>query len=843
MRAGLSRRRLRSLIVLGGVMLVLSFAGSAFYDGWRLHQQLLVATDRELGNIAKALADEAAQNLRTVDLLLRDTALWYENDGQRMEPAAVQSVLALRGSGVQQVSVLTIVDAKGMQRYRSRNTGEPLADVSDRPYFTTQRERPTAGLYINEPILTRTERLPAVVISRRLNGPGGAFEGVVTAIVTLKHMDSTYAAIELGEGSSLLLTLNDGTLVVRQPSMPELEGRMKFPEFAALKGGRLVDRLVSPMDGRRKLVAAVGVGDEPLVLAVTRDEEVALGPWRDEVRSGAIRSVIVALLVGLTTLALLWQLRRLELGERALGQSEERYAMAMEAANEGHAEWNIPQATAFTSDRWRVLHGMKPGDSTQSARTLLDQVDLHLDDVEGCRVAVRDHLEGRTSSIEVEYRVRQSDGEWHWIHARGRCLLDGDHDDAPLRLFCSAIDVTERKAAELAKLDLAIRLQQNQRLEALGTLAGGIAHDFNNILGAILGFGEMAQMQAAPGSPMRRHLDRVMQAGARAKLLVRRILDFSRSGVAERSPVNMQMVVEEVIAMLSPTLPSEMQLKAELECGNAAVIGDATQLYQVVMNLCTNAVHAMQHGTVRVHLRCVDTRSAGVDQREGMPGGVYVRLDVIDGGSGIPVEVQQKMFDPFFTTKNVGEGTGLGLSVVHGIVSNLGGAIDVASNARGTKVSVWLPAEGQSNAEIPARLDDFPRGQGQAIMIIDDEQPVLELVEELLASLGYEPVGFASAEKALAAFEDDPARFDAVMSDEMLPGMAGSDLARLILGTRPTLPFILMSGKVTLAVETRAAAAGVCVVLHKPLGLREMAEQLARCLIDPRAAATATVAT
>jgi PAS domain S-box-containing protein len=794
------------------------------------------ASERELGNLANALAAQTARSLQAVDVLLRDTSIWYEMEGNRLDAGSIEAALASRIVGVSQASVLSIVGADGKQRYRSRQTGEPLADVSDRPYFRAHRDRSDLGMFVNEPVVTRTEGLPALVVSRRLNKTDGSFDGVVTAIVTVQQLQQMYSSINLGKGSALLLTQEDGTLVMRQPPGDEgLQGKqVKFADLAALKGGELVDRAINPTDGRVKLVAVIGIANEPLMLAVTRDEEEALRPWYDEMWSGAVRTVVMSLLVLLTMMALLRQLRGLELGEQALRESEERYAMAMEAANEGHGEWNIPNDSVFASDKWCALHGVDAA-GLKTFADVVRAVSLHPDDLAPVKTAIDDHLAGRSAAIEIEYRVRSgvpalegTDGEWRWIHARARCLMD--ERGKPMRLFCAATDVSARKVGEAERARLETRLQRSERLEALGTLAGGIAHDFNNILGAILGFGEMAQRHADNGQPIRRHIERVLQAGARARLLVRRILDFSRSGVAERVPVNIQAVVEEVVAMLTPTLPQGLSVKTNLRTGNAAVLGDATQLYQVVMNLCTNAVRAMDESGVLELSSCrVDVDQARQLFQGDLRAGSYVCIEVADTGGGIAPDVKARIFDPFFTTRKVGEGTGLGLSVVHGIVSDVGGAIDVADRVDcGTLVSVWLPIVGESERVLPPIASDWPRGNGEAVMIVDDEEALVELAEELLAGLGYEPVGYASSEAALLAFEADPQRFDAVLSDEMLPGMTGSEFAFKLRARRPELPIVLMSGNVSAALEARARAAGVQAVLHKPLALQELAECLSK---------------
>ncbi len=825
-----SARRSRIRLLTGGAALILIFVGSAAYDSWRLYQQVMSANERELSNLTNALAEEASRNLQSVDLMLRDTAAWYEGS-TALAPADISQALKSRSAGVAQVSVLTIVDASGHQRYRSRDTGEPLADVADRPYFRAQRDSPRKiGLFVNPPIVTRTEHLPSLVLSRRLRDRAGNFDGVVTASVTLDQLQAAYAAIHLGEGSSLVLTTGDGMLVVRQPRMPELEGGRRFPELVALKDSARVAHATSPIDGRMKLVSAVGVGGESLVLSITRDEQQALRPWYDDVRSSTIRTTVISLLIMLTTAGLLRQLRRQERSAAALRTSEERYAMAMEAANEGHAEWTVLPDKVFASQKWRALHGIPLTASIESSTDLCREVRLHPDDERTVTESLAEHLAGRSVAIEIDYRVGDGAGGWRWIHSRGRCLLDAQ--GSPLRLFCSAIDVSERKNAELDRSRFEARVQQTRRLEAVGTLAGGIAHDFNNILASILGFGEMAHERSAPGSDQRRYLDQVLQSGARARLLVRKILDFSRSGVAQRGQVRIESVVDEVAQMLTPTVPPHLRIVLQSEAGDAAVLGDATDLYQVVMNLCTNAIQAIEDaGTVTILLerRHLDgPRACFLGE---LPAGEYACIRVSDTGIGIDADKLTRIFDPFYSTKRVGEGTGLGLSVVHGVVSELGGAIDLVSEkGRGTAITVWLPICGELPPAASAESGDWPQGNGETVMIVDDEIALVRLAEELLAGLGYEPIGFESSSDAIRAFEADPLRFDAVLSDEAMPGLRGSEMAKLMLAIRPTLPFLLMSGNLDDEAGRAARASGIAGILHKPLGLRQIAEALAGLL-------------
>jgi len=393
-------------------------------------------------------------------------------------------------------------------------------------------------------------------------------------------------------------------------------------------------------------------------------------------------------------------------------------------------------------------------------------------------------------------------------------------------------EIAERKRAEAERVKLEEQLRQAEKMRAIGTLAGGIAHDFNNILGAILGYGELAQRKAGESGPLREQLDQVMQAGSRGKRLVEQILAFSRSGVGERLPVHVQSVVEETLELLAASLPPTIRLEKKLRSADAAVAGDATQLHQVMMNLCTNAVQAMpEGGVVTVTLERTDVGEARELAHGALAPGPYLRLQVSDTGTGIPRAVLERIFDPFFTTKRVGEGTGLGLSLVHGIVINLGGAVDVETReGAGTTFAVWLPSSGEAPARVVDAAGVLPHGSGEVVMIVDDERALVNVAEEVLAGLGYEPVGFNSSADALAAFCAEPDRYDIVLTDETMPDMTGIELAREIRCLRADIPIVLMSGYSGPRLTEGARAAGVSDVLRKPLVSRDIAEALARVI-------------
>jgi PAS domain S-box-containing protein len=453
---------------------------------------------------------------------------------------------------------------------------------------------------------------------------------------------------------------------------------------------------------------------------------------------------------------------------------------------------------------------------------------FHELDREAVRRNVATCLEGLGRARSWEARKIRKDGKVLWVRETAKAV---PRVDGPIVLIACE-DVTERKQFEAEKERLEAQLRQSHKMEAMGALAGGIAHDFNNILAAILGYGELAEKAAPEGSNVRRYVDNMMHAGGRGKSLVERILAFSRSGLGDRSPINVQAVIEEALELIAASLAPGVLLARRLQAGNVAVIGDATQLHQVAMNLCTNAVQAMDNGGVlEVALECDDVAQRCRLSHGDLAPGVYVRLCVSDTGSGIPPYVLDRMFDPFFTTKDAGEGTGLGLSLVHGIVMDLGGSIDVRTAVgRGTTFTIWLPVGGEATVPSAEIASEVPHGNGESVMVVDDEKSLVALAEEVLAEIGYEPVGFSSSVLALEAFRAAPQRFDIILTDEMMPDLTGTDLAREIRLLRPDIPIVLTSGYSGAPLNERASAVAIQEVLRKPLRSKDIAECFGRVL-------------
>jgi signal transduction histidine kinase len=392
----------------------------------------------------------------------------------------------------------------------------------------------------------------------------------------------------------------------------------------------------------------------------------------------------------------------------------------------------------------------------------------------------------------------------------------------------------ERKRAEDERQSLEVQLRQAQKMEALGALAGGIAHDFNNILAAMVGYTELALFDLPPDSPLRSYLLEVLTAGKRAKSLVQQILAFSRQRDLEFQPLQLRLVVREVVRLMRASLPATIELRERLDRNVGMVMASATQVHQVVLNLCTNAEQAMRAtgGRLEVRLEAVEVPAAMTTAHADLKPGAYVRLSVRDTGPGIPLEVQERIFEPFFTTKGPGEGTGMGLAVVHGIVASHGGGITVESHpGQGTTFAVYFPKLDVATAEEQPEDDTAaPRGAGERILLVDDEVPLTELGRDMLVQLGYDVVVRTSSREALEAFRSTPYRFDLVITDQTMPQMTGEALAREMRRLRPDIPIVLCTGFSHLINEEKARAAGINAFCMKPLVMHDLAHTILNVL-------------
>jgi len=349
------------------------------------------------------------------------------------------------------------------------------------------------------------------------------------------------------------------------------------------------------------------------------------------------------------------------------------------------------------------------------------------------------------------------------------------------------VEIRDRELAEA-------KLRQSQKMEALGTLTGGIAHDFNNILAAVIGFAEMARDKMTSDPKVARYLDRVLQAGIRGRELVRHMLIFSRKAEQEKKPLQLSIIMKETTHLLRASIESTIRIKTNVKSESGFVFADPVQVQQVIMNLCTNGAHAMRETGGILEVELSDFSVSSSDNPHGIKPGLYMKLTVRDTGSGVPPEIVDRIFDPFFTTKKPGEGTGLGLSVVHGIVEQHGGYITVENQpGEGASFSVYLPKIKEERPDQSPEKTDVPGGH-ERILFVDDEEALGEMGRDLLEELGYKVTVRASGIEALALIKADPSAFDLVITDQTMPEMTGMQLAKEILALVPQVPAILSTG-------------------------------------------------
>ena len=414
-----------------------------------------------------------------------------------------------------------------------------------------------------------------------------------------------------------------------------------------------------------------------------------------------------------------------------------------------------------------------------------------------------------------------------------------DNAGRVVNLVCVLRDVTR-------EVELEAQLRRAQKLEAIGTLAGGIAHDFNNIICAIMGYSELAMINIPPDSQVFQYLERIDEAGRRAADLVRQILAFGRKGEKERQPMRMQPVVREVLKLLRGTLPSTIEFRQHIDATCRSVLASPTKIHQVIMNLCTNSYHAMRDygGAEKLQekpLLEISLTEADIDPDQAarhleLASGQYVRLRVSDNGHGMDEATLSKIFDPYFTTKKVGEGTGLGLSTVYGIVQEYGGIIDVHSKpGQGTRFDIFFPV--YLPEDIPSDSRDVlkspsavPAEDKQCILVVDDEEPIARMIEMKLEHSGYNVMAYTGSAQALKVFSDSPDTFDLVISDMTMPDLTGIQLAAEMFRIRPDIPIVLCTGFSEIITEEQAKAMGIREYLRKPFIDGELEKTVYRVL-------------
>jgi PAS domain S-box-containing protein len=454
----------------------------------------------------------------------------------------------------------------------------------------------------------------------------------------------------------------------------------------------------------------------------------------------------------------------------------------------------------------------------------------HPDDAEEVSVSLQKLIKSEIEFASYEQRFLHSDGHTCWSLVNTSLLNDSEGN--PLHFISLYQDLTDKKMTEKENEKLEARLQQAQKMEAIGTLAGGIAHDFNNILSGIMGYAQLGMMENDPDSETFKWLQGVQEAGDRASELVKQILTFSRQGKQEKAPIQIHLIIKEALKLLRATLPLNIDIQERISNESTVVLADSTQIHQLVMNLCTNAYHSMldQGGTLEVILEPENLNSGKISQQFDLKLGPYLKLMISDTGCGMNDVTLKKIFDPYFTTKESDKGTGLGLSVVHGIVESHGGAIWVHSKPeQGTRFEVLLPQITIDKHAAEKGDDPIPTGT-EKILFIDDEGALVETGKSILEKLGYRVEAHTDPRKAFDEFTAHGDDYDLVITDMSMPCLTGEELSKQLMEIRPDIPIVLCTGYSDQLDAANAYAMGIKQFLIKPLEMAKLANIIRKVL-------------
>ncbi|HET7537028.1 MAG TPA: PAS domain S-box protein [Candidatus Didemnitutus sp.] len=602
--------------------------------------------------------------------------------------------------------------------------------------------------------------------------------------------------------------VEDGTVLDVNPATCRLLHRSR----EQLLGMRTGDIVQWTAGEREQLIARVKQGDNNVTL-----EKEFRGP------DGAAVTIQVHLNVidldGVTrVLVAITDISARKLAEKTMRESEERFRSLVENSNE--------MIVLVSQDG--TVHYASPNHASIAGYTVEEMMGISVYSL----VHPEDHplvqRKFREQSGTAVFRYKFKDGHWHWLESSGRVfrLANGE-----IRGVIVSRDVSDRVQAEETRKQLEAQLRHSQKLEAIGTLAGGIAHDFNNILTGIMGHLQLAEIDLPPDHPVNPRLHDALKASYRARDLVAQILTFSRRREQAHTEAKLAPILNEALRLLRASLPATIEIRTEFDADCPPVLCDVTQIHQIMMNLGTNAAHAMngRGGLLSVSLA---SRAPAAALRYRFPQVKphhTVCLTISDTGSGMDAATLERIFEPFFTTKAPGEGTGLGLPVVHGIMEDHKGAITVESTpGEGTTFQLFFSPATAAARSTPsnAPFQTIPRGQGQRILLVDDEDTVLDVAASLLRRLGYEPDPHQHAREALASFQASPGAYSAVITDLTMAEITGVDLARQVLAVRPGLPVIIATGYLRTAEIEEARALGVSCIMKKPFDVHEFAEQV-----------------
>jgi PAS domain S-box-containing protein len=829
-------------VVAAADLIVVALAALVTLQGVEAHRTL---ARENADNVARLLEAGLTASLDQLDLTLRAVADEHRrvSAAGRVDAAALEAVLARHRERLPDLVSIRITGPDGLTRYNAPHLDAAPVALGDREYFTTLRASREDRLVVARPQLGRIIRTPVLLGARRLSTPDGAFAGVVFGTVALSTLSDRLAATEVGPHGTVQIRWQDLSLVAAggarsartefgDPRVPPRLGEL----FAAGRDGVVPAPERSPVDGVERISTLRRLSRYPLLVVVGLAPEDYRTGWRRQV--AAVWLLVVAF-AGLSVTAAWygtasWRRRLADarlLAERAehLRESEERFRVSFQTSRDSITISRLKDGTYLDVNEGFVrLFGYSREEVLGKSSLSMG---LWADPSARARLVEGIRREGFVDNLETGFFAKGG--------RRGEALVSGRRIELrgePLLLLWVR-DVTAWKAAEAERDRLQLEVQQAQRLEGIGRLAGGVAHDFNNLLTVILSCVEMLRDALADQTPeVREDVEQISAAAVRARDLTRQLLAFARKQVIAPVSLDLGAVVRDGERLLRRILGEDVVLTVETEDGLWPVLCDPGQLEQLILNLAVNARDAMPSGgTLSITARNAAVELL-VDRETGQRRlGPWVRLSVRDSGTGMTPEVQAHLFEPFFTTKPSGEGTGLGLAMVHGIVAQNGGHIEVESApGQGTTFDVFLPrAAAAAAVPAPAPTPAAPAPAGETTILVVEDDPLVRSVSvRALRGAGYQVLVAASGAEA-TALAAHAGRIDLVLSDVVMPGMSGPEVVSELRRTRPGLRALFVSGYPQDAVAQRGVLEVGTELLAKPFTSAALLERV-RMLAVPR---------
>lgn len=575
------------------------------------------------------------------------------------------------------------------------------------------------------------------------------------------------------------------TLIIHQEATRKLSHAY---DRLAKNTGQSPENLAQFIDGLREFVSSANQYD----VALMHVEAVFSQKITTEL--GRMTQNILYILIGLIlvflfgTLMVFLRFRENKKNEQQLQKSRDQLNLVIKGSNDAPWDWDLKNNHLYYSPQWWQQIGYEP-EKENTNPDLWKQM-VHPDDVDHTNFVLENALAGNADSFEVECRLKHKAG--HSVPVLCRGYISRDKQNRPVRISGTNMDLTQQKKALAEKAELQQQLTQAQKMESIGKLAGGIAHDFNNILYPVIGFTDLTMDALPDDHPVQEYLKNVKNGSIRARDLVKQILLFSRQKERQLKPYRIVPIIEETLKLLRSIMPVSVTIELRVIEKQGHVLCDATEIHEIMMNLCTNAYQAMEgkEGNIRVVL---DKKIPAPELH--LSAEHYLRLSVSDTGSGISNLIREKIFEPYFTTKPVGKGSGLGLSVVHGIVKKYKGEIRLISGEKqGATFEIYFPFhKGEVSESGPDSTNPDPAGK-ENILFVDDESAIVNLAAHTLNRMGYTVIGAGNGKDALKLFSEQPDRFDLVITDMAMPGMTGIELAERLMRIRSNIPVIICSG-------------------------------------------------